>query len=57
MDYISQIKRTLENAWDWLLDLDVLVWVLPILLAVTAIVFELIEHVPQGELLDPGFIG
>jgi signal transduction histidine kinase len=57
MDFISQIKRTLENAWDWLLDLDVLEWVLPIFLAVTAIVFELFEHVPQGELLDPGFIG
>lgn len=32
-------------------------WALPLFLAVTAIAFELIEHVPQNELDDPYFIG
>ncbi len=39
------------------MDLEVLQWVLPIFLAATAIIFELVEHVPQHELEDPGFIG
>src|ERR1700690_15383 len=57
MDFINQIKKYLGNARDWLLDLEGLEWLLPIFLAVTAIVYELVEHVPQGELYDLGFIG
>jgi signal transduction histidine kinase len=57
MDLFSQIKRTMKNTWDWLLDLDVLEWALPIILAVTAIAFELVEHGTQDEWTDPGFIG
>ncbi len=57
MDFISQIKKYPKNAWDWFLDLDVLQWVLPILLAVTAIGFELIEHWDKQELMDVGHIG
>ena len=46
---------------DWLnnkhyLDLNVLQWALPLFLAVTAIVFELVEHISEGEYLDIGFI-
>lgn len=48
--------------FDWLnnkryLDLNVLQWTLPLFLAVTAIVFELAEHIGEGDLLDVGFIG
>lgn len=39
------------------MDLDVLQWALPLFLSATAIIFELVEHVPQHELDDPGFIG
>jgi signal transduction histidine kinase len=57
MDFISQIKRRLKNIWDWFLDFNVLEWALPILLAITAIIYELVEHLPEGEFRDPGFIG
>ncbi|MGZ6316525.1 MAG: ATP-binding protein [Anaerolineales bacterium] len=40
-----------------MLDLDVLQWALPIFLSVTAIAFELVEHLQKDELLDAGFIG
>ncbi len=46
-----------HRAWERLLDLQVLQWVLPIFLAITAITFELIEHLQKDELLDWGFIG
>ena len=38
-------------------DLEVLQWALPLFLSLTAIVFELVEHAPEGEWLDPGFDG
>jgi signal transduction histidine kinase len=57
MDFIPNIKSRLKNMRDWFLDLDVLEWALPIILAITAIVYELVEHLPEGELHDPGFIG
>ena len=56
MNFLPRSEKAF-SAWDWLLDLDVLQWALPIFLAVTAIVFELVEHVQKEELLDPGFIG
>ncbi|MGZ5529732.1 MAG: sensor histidine kinase [Limisphaerales bacterium] len=57
MDFISQIKKRLKNTWDWFLDLDVLQWVVPLFLSVTAIVFELVEHLQPGESLDLWFDG
>lgn len=57
MELIPKIKRCLKNTRDWFLDLDVLEWALPILLAITAIIYELVEHLPEGEFRDPGFIG
>jgi signal transduction histidine kinase len=50
-----------SKLFDWLnnkryLDLDTLQWTLPLFLAVTAIVFELVEHIGEGEILDLGFI-
>lgn len=51
------LTKRLKNTWDWLLDLSVLEWVLPIFLAVTAISFELIEHWQKDEMDDPAFIG
>ena len=53
----NPIKVRLQNAWNWLLDLAVLEWVLPLILSASAIVFELIEHSQKDELTDPGFIG
>jgi signal transduction histidine kinase len=47
----------IQRAWDWFLDLTVLQWALPIILAVTAIVFELVEHWQKDEMMDAGFIG
>ena len=38
-------------------DLGYLQWVLPLFLAATAIIFELVEHVSKDELMDAGFIG
>ncbi len=51
------MKKRLLN---WLnkggyLDLDILQWALPLFLSVTAIVFEFVEHIEKGELLDIGF--
>ncbi len=56
-DILTRPGKLARRWWNWLLDLDVLQWALPIFLAVTAIAFELIEHVPQNELDDPYFIG
>ncbi len=39
------------------LDLNILLWALPLFLAATAIAFELAEHINEGNLLDVGFIG
>jgi signal transduction histidine kinase len=49
------------NLLDWLskerfLNLGVLQWALPFFLSLTAIIFELAEHVGEGELLDPAFL-
>jgi signal transduction histidine kinase len=57
MNLTAQIKDLLQNARDWFLDFGVLQWTLPIFLAVTAITFELVEHLQKDELLDLGFIG
>ena len=38
-------------------DLAYLQWSLPAFLATTAIVFELVEHIGKGDLLDAGFMG
>ena len=50
-------KNRFQRFETWLLDLDVLQWALPIFLAVTAIAFELVEHIQKDELMDAGFIG
>jgi signal transduction histidine kinase len=50
-------KDRFQRFETWLLDLDVLQWALPIFLAVTAIAFELVEHIQKDELMDAGFIG
>jgi len=57
MDSSNPIKVRLRNAWDQFLDLYVLEWALPLILSITAIVYELVEHWKKDELLDPGFIG
>src|SRR5512138_124169 len=57
MDSLNVLTKRLNNAWNRLLDLDVLEWALPIFLAAVAIVFEVVEHLSKDELLDPGFIG
>ncbi len=54
---LASVKNFVQHGWNWLLDLDVLQWALPIFLSITAIIFELIEHVPQNELDDPYFYG
>jgi signal transduction histidine kinase len=54
---LGRTKERLQRLETWLLDLDVLEWVLPIFLAVTAIAFELVEHIQKDELMDAGFIG
>ena len=48
------------NLFSWLnksraLDLNALQWALPLFLSVTAILFELAEHLQEGESLDLGF--
>ncbi len=53
----ARIQQRFEDVERWLLDLDVLQWALPIFLAVTAIAFELVEHIQKDELMDAGFIG
>ena len=55
MDLYSLLKKRLKNFWDWFLDLAVLEWALPLILALMAIIFELIEH--RNELDDPYFLG
>ncbi len=57
LDIPSRVKERLEKGENWLLDLDILQWSLPLFLAVTAITFELIEHIQKDELMDAGFIG
>src|SRR5512135_994306 len=56
-DLLGQIRDRSQRLEAWLLDLDVLKWALPIFLAVTAIAFELVEHIQKDELLDPAFMG
>jgi signal transduction histidine kinase len=56
-DLLGRIKNGFQRFETWLLDLDVLEWALPIFLAVTAIAFELVEHIQKDELFDAGFIG
>src|SRR5512135_1791848 len=56
-DLLGQIRDRSQRLEAWLLDLDVLQWALPIFLAVTAIAFELVEHIQKDELFDAGFIG
>jgi signal transduction histidine kinase len=53
----GRMKGRFQRLETWLLDLDVLEWALPIFLAVTAIAFELVEHIQKDELMDAGFIG
>ena len=57
MSSSTLLTKHIKNTWDRFLDLSVLEWVLPIFLAVTAIIFELVEHLQKDELMDPGFIG
>jgi signal transduction histidine kinase len=54
---LGRIRDRFQRFETWLLDLDVLQWALPIFLAVTAITFELVEHIQKDELMDAGFIG
>src|SRR5512146_477015 len=56
-DLFARMKDRFQRFETWLLDLDVLQWALPIFPAVTAITFELVEHVQKDELMDAGFIG
>jgi signal transduction histidine kinase len=56
-DPVDAIRDRFRRLEAWVLDLDVLEWALPIFLAVTAVTFELVEHVQKDELLDAGFIG
>ena len=57
MNFMVVFLKRMKVAWDRIFDLEVLKWVLPLFLAVTAIVFELVEHLQKDELLDWGFIG
>jgi signal transduction histidine kinase len=56
MDLVMLTESRLKRAWDWVLDLDVLEWALPIFLSVTALGFEFAEHWPKNELYDAGHI-
>ncbi|MGE5071965.1 MAG: ATP-binding protein [Anaerolineae bacterium] len=56
-DLFARMQDRFRRFETWLLDLDVLQWALPIFLAATAIIFELVEHVQKDELMDAGFIG
>jgi signal transduction histidine kinase len=56
-DLLGRIRDRFQRLETWLLDLDVLQWALPIFLAVTAVAFELVEHIQKDELMDAGFIG
>jgi len=55
MDAPAPNRDRYQRFVDWLLDFDVLQWSLPLFLAVTAVVFEFIEH--RDEMNDPYFIG
>ncbi len=55
MNLADRITTSLQSVRDWFLDLDVLQWVVPIFLSVTAVVFELVEHLQAGEHLDIWF--
>ena len=57
MNASNSIKSRFQNARNWFLDLAVLEWALPLILSVSAIIFELVEHIQKDELMDPGFIG
>jgi signal transduction histidine kinase len=57
MKILTTNSNRFQKAWNWFLDLEVLQWALPIILAITAIGFELIEHWQKDELNDAGFIG
>ena len=39
------------------LDLNILQWALPLFLSVVAILFELVEHISEGDLDGAGFTG
>src|SRR5512141_3271551 len=56
-DLFGRLKDRFQRFETWLLDLDVLQWALPIFLLITAIAFELVEHIQKDELMDAGFIG
>ncbi len=52
----------INNLFNWLnkertLDLNFLQWALPAFLAITAIIFELVEHGMEGDWLGAGFMG
>jgi signal transduction histidine kinase len=53
MKYPDRIKNRFQSAWIWFLDLDVLEWALPIILAITALGFELAGHRQMKELMEP----
>ena len=53
MKYLDRIKNRFQSAWTWFLDLDVLEWALPIILAITAIGLELAGHRQMKELMEP----
>lgn len=57
MDPADRTDVHLKTVREKLNDLAVLKWALPIFLAVTAIAFELVEHLQKDELLDPAFMG
>lgn len=51
-----------NNLFSWLneerlLNLGVLQWALPLFLAVTAVAFELVEHISEGDMMGAGFTG
>lgn len=56
-DLFRRIRDRFQRFETWLLDLDVLQWALPVFLSVTAIAFELVEHVQKDELTDLYFLG
>src|SRR5512133_162936 len=56
-ELFGRMRDRFQRFETWLLDLDVLQWALPLFLAVTAIAFELVEHIQKDELMDSGFIG
>lgn len=57
MDPADRTDVHLKSVREKLNDLAVLKWALPIFLSITAIAFELVEHLQKDELLDPAFMG